>query len=135
MSTVPTTVVSLFTNFLNRKTDSILAVAAAMAIGASFKDLITSIVNNFLQPLIIKLILLTNISRLTKFANMDSLFSAKNNILNFSNVIVSILSFIFIVITVYIMVSLINGMSSIHNNNNTNNNTNNKNTDVQKPSL
>jgi large-conductance mechanosensitive channel len=127
--------VLLFTNFLNRKTESILAVAAAMAIGASFKDLITSIVNNFLQPLIIKLILLTNISRLTKFANMDSLFSAKNNILNFSNVIVSILSFIFIVITVYIMVSLINGMSSIHNNNNTNNNTNNKNTDVQKPSL
>ena len=123
--------VLLFTNFLNRKTDSILAVAAAMAIGASFKDLITSIVNNFLQPLIIKLILLTNISRLTKFANMDSLFSAKNNILNFSNVVVSILSFIFIVITVYIMVRLINGMSSFHNNNNNNN----KNTDVQKPSL
>ena len=46
--------VLLFTNFLNRKTDSILAVAAAMAIGASFKDLITSIVNNFLQPLINK---------------------------------------------------------------------------------
>lgn len=104
--------VLLFTNFLNRNTDSILAVAAAMAIGASFKDLITSIVNNFLQPLIIKLILLTNISRLTKFANMDSLFSAKNNILNFSNVVVSILSFIFIVVTVYIMVRLINHIGS-----------------------
>jgi large-conductance mechanosensitive channel len=104
--------VLLFTNFLNDKTDSILAVAAAMAIGASFKDLITSIVNNFLQPLIIKLILLTNISRLTKFANMDFLFSAKNNILNFSNVVVSILSFIFIVATVYTMVTLINTMGA-----------------------
>jgi large-conductance mechanosensitive channel len=121
--------VLLFTNFLNHKTDSILAVAAAMAIGASFKDLITSIVNNFLQPLIIKLILLTNISRLTKFANMHFLFSAKNNILNFSNVVVSILSFIFIVVTVYIMVSLINSLGSGSSNNSDNDN--NKNNDVK----
>lgn len=104
MTSMTSNLVSLFTNFLNAKTDSILAVAAAMAIGASFKDLITSIVNNFLQPLIIKLILLTN---LTKLANMDAIFSAKNNILNFSNVVVSILSFIFIVATVYVMVLLI----------------------------
>jgi len=102
------TIVTLFTNFLNNKTDSILGVAAAMAIGASFKDLITSIVNNFIQPLVIQLILLTNIRRLTKIINVDPLFSDTTNILNFSNVIVSILSFIFIVITVYGMVILIN---------------------------
>ena len=112
ITSVTSNLVLLFTNFLNNKTGTILAVAAAMAIGASFKDLITSIVNNFLQPLIIKLILLTNISRLTKFANMDSLFSAKNNILNFSNVVVSILSFIFIVATVYMMVTLINHLGN-----------------------
>jgi large-conductance mechanosensitive channel len=112
MTSITNNLVLLFTNFLNHKTDSILAVAAAMAIGSSFKDLITSIVNNFLQPLIIKLILLTNISRLTKFANMDSLFSAKNNILNFSNVVVSVLSFLFIVATVYIIVGLINHLGS-----------------------
>lgn len=100
---------SLFTNFLNAKTGTILSVAAAMAIGGSFKDLVTSIVNNFLQPLIIKLILLTN---LTKLTNINSLFSAKNNILNFSNIIVSILSFIFIVATVYAMVTLINHMAA-----------------------
>jgi large-conductance mechanosensitive channel len=111
---VTSNLVLLFTNFLNNKTGTILAVAAAMAIGSSFKDLITSIVNNFLQPLIIKLILLTNISRLTKLANMDALFSAKNNILNFSNVVVSILSFIFIVATVYMMVTLINHIGN-HN--------------------
>ena len=110
--------VVLFTNFLNNKTGTILSVAAAMAIGTSFKDLITSIVNNFLQPLIIKLILLTNISRLTKLANMDALFSAKNNILNFSSVVVSILSFIFIVATVYMMVTLINHIGSGYNINN-----------------
>jgi large-conductance mechanosensitive channel len=102
--------VALFTNFLNHKTDSILGVATAMAIGASFKDLITSIVNNFIQPLVINLILLTNIRRLTKIINVDPLFSDKNNIVNFSNVIVSTLSFIFIVITVYGMVQLISGM-------------------------
>lgn len=118
MTSITSSLVLLFTNFLNHKTDSILAVAAAMAIGASFKDLITSIVNNFLQPLIIKLILLTNISKLTKFANMDALFSAKNNILNFSNVIVSILSFLFIVTTVYIIVGLINHLGSSNNNSN-----------------
>ncbi len=110
MSSMIYNTVTLFTNFLNHKTDSILGVATAMAIGASFKDLITSIVNNCVQPLVIKLILLTNIRRLTKIINVDPLFSDTNNIVNFSNVIVSIFSFIFIVITVYVMVRLINGM-------------------------
>ena len=100
--------VTLFTDFLNHKTDSILGVATAMAIGASFKDLITSIVNNCVQPIVVQLILLTNIRRLTKLINMDPLFSDTTNILNVSNVIVSIFSFIFIVITVYFMVKLIN---------------------------
>ena len=108
MSGLLNSILLLFTNFLNNKTDSILAVAAAMAIGSSFKDLITSIVNNFIQPLVIHLILFTNVRKLTKLINIDPLFSEKNNILNLSNVVVSILSFIFIVATVYIMVSLIN---------------------------
>jgi large-conductance mechanosensitive channel len=101
-------VLTLFTDFLNKNASSILGLAAAMAIGTSFKDLITSIVNNFIQPLVINLILLANIPRLTKIINTDPLFSDKNNILNFSNVIVSILSFVFIVITVYVIVELIN---------------------------
>ena len=112
MSSIINNIVALFTNFLNQKTDSILGVAAAMAIGASFKELITSIVNNFIQPLVLNLILLTNIRRLTKIINVDPIFSDKTNILNFSNVIVSILSFIFIVITVYAMVILINGLGT-----------------------
>jgi len=102
--------VTLFTDFLNHKTDSILGVATAMAIGASFKDLITSIVNNCVQPLVIQLILLTNIRRLTKMINVDPIFSDANNIVNLSNVVVSIYSFIFIVITVYFMVKLISGV-------------------------
>jgi large-conductance mechanosensitive channel len=106
------TVLTLFTRFLNNNTTSILGLAAAMAIGSSFKDLITSIVNNFIQPLVINLMLLTKIHRLTKIINMDPLFSEKSNILNFSNVIVSILSFIFIVITVYVIVELINKMGA-----------------------
>ena len=108
MSSMLYNTVTLFTDFLNHKTDSILGVATAMAIGASFKDLITSIVNNCVQPIVVQLILLTNIRRLTKLINMDPLFSDTTNILNVSNVIVSIFSFIFIVITVYFMVKLIN---------------------------
>lgn len=98
---------NLFTTFLNTKTGTILSVAAAMAIGGSFKDLVTSIVDNFLQPLIVKLILLTNITRLPKF---EALFSTKNNILNFSSIISAIFSFLFIVFTVYIMVRIINNI-------------------------
>ena len=100
---------NLFTTFLNTKTGTILSVAAAMAIGGSFKDLVTSIVDNFLQPLIVKLILLTNITKLTKF---DSLFSTKNNILNFSGIVSAIFSFLFIVFTVYIMVRIINNIGT-----------------------
>ena len=108
MSSMLYNTVTLFTDFLNHKTDSILGVATAMAIGASFKDLITSIVNNCVQPIVVQLVLLTNIRRLTKLINMDPIFSDTTNILNVSNVIVSIFSFIFIVITVYFMVKLIN---------------------------
>ena len=134
MSSMMNNIVTLFTNFLNHKTDSILGVATAMAIGASFKDLITSIVNNFIQPLIINLILLTNIRRLTKIINVDPLFTDKNNILNLSNVIVSILSFIFIVATVYAIVGLINHAGSNSSNNSANNSANND--DVKnRPSL
>ena len=101
----------LFTDFLNHKTESILGIATAMAIGAGFKDLITSVVSNLLQPLIVKLILLSNINRLSKFSNVEPLFTAKNSVLNISNVIGSILSFIFIVTTVYIVVRIINNIS------------------------
>ena len=100
----------LLTTFLNNNTNTIIGLAAGMAIGSSFKDLITSIVNNFIQPLVLNLILLANIPRLSKIINMDPLFSEKNTILNLSNVIVSVLSFIFIVITVYVIVELINKM-------------------------
>ncbi len=99
--------VALITHFLNHKTDSILGVASAMAIGAAFKDLITAVVNNVVQPLVVKIILLSNIRRLTKLINIDPLFSDTNNILNVSSVIVAIFSFILIVITVYAIVQLI----------------------------
>lgn len=117
-------ILSVFINFLDSKTDSILAVAAAMAIGGSFKDLITTIVNNFLQPLVVKLILFTNIGRISKLVNANNIFTPENGILNFSNVVVSIISFILIVATVYFMVAIINNIGNTISNNNpqTNNN-------------
>ena len=103
-------ILSTFVNFLDTKTDTILAWAAAMAIGSSFKDLITPIVNNFVQPLVVQIILFTKIGHLSKMINASEIFTPENGILNFSNVVVSIISFILIVTTVYFMVNLINNI-------------------------
>lgn len=105
--------IALFTDFLNHKTESILGIASAMAIGAGFKDLITSVVSNLMQPLIVKLLLLTNINKLTAMVNLEPLFPSKHNAINISNLIGSILSFIFIVVTVYLIVQLLNHISNL----------------------
>ena len=83
----------LLTKFLERPTDSILAVAAAMAIGASFKELITSIVNNFVQPLLY--LLLIQVLDIQKFPILKDFFSQSNGIIEFSNLVISIISFVF----------------------------------------
>lgn len=107
-------IISIFVKFLDRKTVSILDFAAAMAIGYSFKDLITTIVNNFVQPLVVKLIVLINIGHLSKMINSNSnnIFTAENGVLNFSNVVVSTISFILIVTTVFFMVNVINNIGN-----------------------
>ena len=100
----------LFTRFLDRPTDSILAVAAAMAIGASFKELITSVVDNFLQPLIF--VIITQFVNIQKLPILNSFFSKSNGIISMTNLIVSIFSFIFIVLTVFYIVQFINTITN-----------------------
>ena len=99
----------LLTKFLERPTDSILAVAAAMAIGASFKELITSIVNNFVQPLLY--LLLIQVLDIQKFPILKDFFSQSNGIIEFSNLVISIISFVFIVLTVFYIVQIINNIT------------------------
>ena len=99
----------LLTKFLERPTDSILAVAAAMAIGASFKELITSIVNNFVQPLLY--LLLIQVLDIQKFPILKDFFSQSNGIIEFSNLVISIISFVFIILTVFYIVLIINNIT------------------------
>ena len=102
----------LLTKFLERPTDSILAVAAAMAIGASFKELITSIVNNFVQPLLY--LLLIQVLDIQKLPILKDFFSQSNGIIEFSNLIISVISFLFIVLTVFYIVQIINNVTKNH---------------------
>lgn len=102
----------LLTKFLDRPTDSILAVAAAMAIGASFKELITSVVNNLVQPLLY--LLLIQVLNIQKFPVLKDFFSKANGIISISTLIISIISFVFIVLTVFYIVQIINNITKNH---------------------
>ena len=94
-----------FLAFFNKPTGTILAFAAALCIGTAFKDLVQSIVNNIVQPLIIKFLIMINIYNITTFS---SILSGKNTALNMTSTISSVISFIIITITVYGLYMLIN---------------------------
>jgi hypothetical protein len=86
-------------NILNNKTGTILTTAIGLAIGFSFKDLITSGVSNVLQPLFI--MLLSSSTYFTNLFNLTSLIGQQTATLNIIAFISSFVSFIFTVITVY----------------------------------
>jgi large-conductance mechanosensitive channel len=86
-------------SIFNNKTGTILATAIGMAIGFSFKDLITSAVGNVLQPIII--LLLSYSPFLNDYLNLSSYISQKNTTLNIPNFISDIVSFILTIIAVY----------------------------------
>ena len=105
-------IIALFVNFLNMQTGTILTAGASWAIGVSFKDLITSIVTSIIQPLITKVFIWLNINKLIKISGMKNFLSSKNSILNISNVIITLISFILIVFTVYFTVDFLQKISS-----------------------
>ena len=86
-------------SILNNKTGTILATAIGMAIGSSFKDLITSTVSNVLQPIII--LLLSYSSFLNDYLNLSSYISQENTKLKIPHFISYIVSFILTIIAVY----------------------------------
>ena len=83
----------------SNKTGTVLATAIGMAIGFSFKDVITTSVSNVVTPLII--IILSYSPFLSKYLNLTSYISNGNTSLDIPAFISSIVSFIFTIITVY----------------------------------
>jgi large-conductance mechanosensitive channel len=104
----PQTFIDSIKAFLNTKTGTIIVFAAAMSIGAAFKDLVSNITLNIVQPLIIKLLLATN---LTSYINMGSLLSSQNSALNIINTLSSLFSFILIIIIVYYLINLFDSVN------------------------
>jgi large-conductance mechanosensitive channel len=90
---------------LNVQTGTILVFTICFCIGGAFKDLVQNIISNVVQPLIIKLLLLTNIYN---FSLVSDIISEKDSILNITNTISQLVSFIILVLTVYLLFVLIN---------------------------
>ena len=96
----------LIRKFLDTRTETVLTFAAAVAIATAFKDLILSVITNIIHPLIIKLMLLTNLSN---YVNISSLNTSQNIVTNLSQFVVNILSFVLmLVITYYLFQVIIN---------------------------
>ena len=96
----------LIRKFLDTRTETVLTFAAAVAIATAFKDLILSVITNIIHPLIVKLMLLTNLSN---YVNISSLNTSQNIVTNLSQFVVNILSFVLIlVITYYLFQTIIN---------------------------
>lgn len=95
-------------NFLNSKTSTLLTTAFGLSIGFAFKDFVSSIVTNVLQPFIIKILILLNVNN---YYDLSSLISQQNNLLHMKMVLSTFLTFISIVIIVYyinISISVVN---------------------------
>jgi large-conductance mechanosensitive channel len=90
--------IRLIRKFLDTKTETVLTFAAAVAIATAFKDLILSLITNIIHPLIVKLILLTNLSN---YVNISSLNTSQNIVTNLSQFIVNILSFVLMLVITY----------------------------------
>ena len=84
--------------FLMSNTNTILATAIGMSIGFSFKDLISSIISNIIQPTIIKLLYLIDKNN---YYNLDDLITTDNKTINFPKFSSDFFTFILVVISVY----------------------------------
>jgi small-conductance mechanosensitive channel len=91
-------IIDIIKSILNAKSGTILATAIGMAIGTGFKDLNTAFISNVIQPMIIKLLVISNIDSIY---NLDRFISPENNALNLSNFLVSLFSFIILCISIY----------------------------------
>lgn len=84
--------------FLTSPTGTILAVAFGVAIGNAFKEFVSSIVVNILQPI---LILIISKTYLNSYYDLTSFISPQKNVLNIELFSSSLITFLLVVITVY----------------------------------
>ena len=82
-------------NIFNEKTGTILSTAIGMTIGFSFKDLVSSIVTDLLQPIVVILM-----SYLPYFKN-SLIFTKYDSSINITSLFSSIFTFILIIISIY----------------------------------
>jgi large-conductance mechanosensitive channel len=86
--------------FLTSPNGTIIAVAFGVAIGNAFKEFVNSAVENILQPLIIFIISKTYINN---YYDIASFISPQKNVVNFELFISNFITFLLVVITVYII--------------------------------
>jgi len=96
--------IRLIRKFLDTRTETVLTFAAAVAIATAFKDLILSLITNIIHPLIVKLMLLTNLSN---YVNISSLNTSQNIVTNLSQFVVNILSFVLVLVITYYLFQII----------------------------
>ena len=92
-------------NFFNVQTGTVLVFTICFCLGGAFKDLVQNIIINIVQPLIVKLLLLTNIYN---FSVISDIISEKDSILNITGSIAQFISFVILLITVYFIFVLTN---------------------------
>jgi large-conductance mechanosensitive channel len=86
--------------FFNYKTGTILAFSVGICIGGAFKDLIQNLVTSIIQPLLIKLLIITKIYDITA---ISSVLKEEHTLLSLTSAASAIISFLIIVITVFLV--------------------------------
>ena len=87
-------------DFLVSKSGTIMTNSFGMAIGFALKDFIAAIVVNLFKPLIA---FIFNMTHLNNYYDFNSIISPENNALNFSSFITAFLTFIMVIISVYLI--------------------------------
>ena len=87
-------------DFLVSKSGTIISNYFGMAIGFALKDFIASIVVNLFKPLIAFIFTTTH---LNNYYDLNSVISPQNNVLNFGSFITSFITFIMVIISVYLI--------------------------------
>ena len=87
-------------DFLVSKSGTIMTNSFGMAIGFALKDFIGAIVVNLFKPLIA---FIFNMTHLNNYYDFNSIISPENNAINFSSFITAFLTFIMVIISVYLI--------------------------------
>ncbi len=88
--------ISVFKNFLNGKSDTILTAAGATAIAFAFKDLVLSIATNIIHPLFRLLIISFKLNNYVDMGELNKSQNMGKNLMNFLTTLVSFISIVYV---------------------------------------